>query len=67
MLYLAAVGMLLYDWRIVWPTMWRYRQEYIDHADEPEIANAALDQLNRYQSESATILFIRVAAPYWSG
>jgi hypothetical protein len=60
-LYLAAVGVLVYDWRVVWPAMWRFRQQYIDHADEPDVANPALDQLNRYQSESATILFIRVA------
>jgi hypothetical protein len=59
-LHLAAVALLIYDWRVVWPAMWRYRQEYIDHADEPDIANPALDQLNRYQGESANILLMRV-------
>ena len=34
------------------------RQEYIDHADEPEKANPALDELNKYQAESTRVLFI---------
>ena len=36
--------------------MWKYRQEYLDHADEPDIANPALDQFDRYQTESLMIL-----------
>jgi hypothetical protein len=55
-LYLAAVGLLVYDWRVVWPRMWKYRQEYIDHADEPDVANPALDQFDRYQAESTSVL-----------
>jgi hypothetical protein len=56
-LYLAAVGLLIYHWRVLWPRAWRVRQEYIDHADEPDVANPALDQLDRLQSESANVLF----------
>ncbi len=59
-LYLAAVALFIYNWRVVWPRMWHFRQEYIDHADEPDVANPALDQLNRLQSESAMILFFMV-------
>ncbi len=55
-LYLAAVVLLVYDWRVVWPRLWKFRQEYIDHADEPDVANPALDQFDRYQGESANIL-----------
>jgi hypothetical protein len=55
-LYLAATVFLIYDWRVVWPRMWKYRQEYLDHADEPELANPALDLFDRYQAESLTIL-----------
>ena len=40
-LYIAATVFLIYDWRVVWPRTWKYRQEYLDHADEPEIANPA--------------------------
>jgi hypothetical protein len=57
-LAVAATGLLLFDLRYVWPKVLRYRQEYLDHADEPEVANPALDQFDRYQSESLTILRI---------
>ena len=60
-LYIAAVVLLLYQWRVVWPRVWKARQEYLDHADEPEVANPALDRLERYQSETATVIAIRVA------
>jgi hypothetical protein len=55
-LYVAATGLLIYDWRIVWPRVQKYRQEYIDHADEPEVANPAKDQFDRYHHESVTVL-----------
>lgn len=55
-LYVAAVALLIYHWRVVWPRMWRYRQEYIDHADEPDIANPALDHFDRLQAESTNVL-----------
>jgi len=60
-LWVAALGLLVYDWRVAWPRMWRDRQEYIDHADEPDVANPALDRLNRGQSEAAMLLMFRVA------
>lgn len=55
-LYIAATIFLIYDWRVVWPRMWKYRQEYLDHADEPDVANPALDLFDKYQAESLTIL-----------
>jgi hypothetical protein len=60
-LYLAAVVLVIYDWRSVWPKVWRYRQQYIDHADEPEVANPAKDQFDRYHGESVRILSIVLA------
>ena len=60
-LYLAAVVLALYDWRLVWPKVWKFRQEYIDHADEPEVANPAKDHFDRYHGESVRILSIRLA------
>ena len=56
MMFVAATVFLIYDWRVVWPRMWRYRQEYLDHADEPDVANPALDLFDKYQTESLTIL-----------
>jgi hypothetical protein len=61
-LYLAAVGLLVYQWRVIWPRMWRARQEYIDHADEPDVANPALDEFDRLQGENATVLIMLLAA-----
>jgi hypothetical protein len=55
-LYLTAVALLIYDRRVVSPRMWRSRQEYIDNADNPDVANPALDLFDRYQNESETVL-----------
>ena len=60
-LYVASVALLIYQWRVVWPRMWLNRQEYIDHADEPDIANPALDRFERYQGELANVLILLLA------
>ena len=54
--YIGAVALLVYHWRMLWPRMWKVRQEYIDNADNPDVANAALEQLDRLQSESALVM-----------
>jgi hypothetical protein len=51
-LFLAAVGLLVYGWRMVWPRLASQRKHYIEHADDPEQADAARDQLVRLQRES---------------
>ena len=60
-LFVAAVALIVYDWRVVWPRITQHRQEYIDHADEPEVANPARAQFNRYQRESLVLLMAVVA------
>ena len=55
-LLLAAGGLALYDGWAVWPQLWRHRQEFIDHADEPEVANPAKDEFDRGQRRSVTLL-----------
>ena len=55
-MFVAAVGFAVYDWLVVWPRVTRFRQEYIDHADEPNIANPAKENFDRYQDESVTVL-----------
>jgi hypothetical protein len=55
-LFLAAVGVVIYDWRVLWPRIAKYRAEYIDHADEPDIANPAKDEFDREQRRSLTLL-----------
>ena len=53
---MGAAAVAVYDWRVVWPLVWKHRQEFIDHADEPEVANPAKDQFDRYQKESVLLL-----------
>lgn len=60
-LFMAAVVLLVYDRQFVWPRIMQHRQEYIDHADEPEVANPARAQFNRYQRESLIVLMSIVA------
>jgi hypothetical protein len=61
-LYFVAVVLLVYDWRVVFPRIYKYRQQYIDHADEPELANPAKEQFDRYHRESITILMLSLFA-----
>jgi len=55
-LFLGAVALSLYNWRVVWPKVWSERQAYIDHADEPDVANPAKDRFDKHQIESASVL-----------
>ena len=57
-LFIAAVAMVSYDRWFVWPKAWSARQEYIDHADEPEVANPAKDRFDQHHRESVRVLFI---------
>ena len=59
-MFIGAVGFVLFDWLLVWPRIRQYRDEYIEHADEPEIANPANDEFNRFQRESELLLRIRL-------
>jgi hypothetical protein len=59
-MFIGAVGFVLFDWLFVWPRIRQYRDEYIEHADEPEIANPANDEFNRFQRESELLLRIRL-------
>jgi len=38
--------------------MWAFRQQFLDHADEPETANPAKDQFDLYQKQSVMLLEI---------
>lgn len=55
-LYLAAVGLSVYDTRSLRPRVEEARRTYIDNADEPEIANPAKDRFDALHKESVTIL-----------
>jgi hypothetical protein len=57
-LLIGAGAVVVYDWRYIWPRMWRYRQEFLDNADEPDKANPAKDQFDHFQKESVTLLAV---------
>jgi hypothetical protein len=52
----AAAGVVLYDWRVVSPQIEAHRKEYIEHADEPEIANPAKEAFDREHRFSVMML-----------
>jgi hypothetical protein len=60
-MFIAALGLVLFDWRVVWPKLTLFRDQYIAHADEPDVANPANDEFNRYQRESELLLNFRLA------
>ncbi|MGE5611896.1 MAG: hypothetical protein ACM359_21800 [Bacillota bacterium] len=57
-LFVAAVVLVVYDRYVTWPKVWKYREEYIANADEPEVANPAKEQFDRYHRESMWLLFV---------
>jgi hypothetical protein len=52
----AAAAIVVFDRLAVRPQLFRYRQEYLDKADEPEIAKAARDNFDREHHRSETLL-----------
>jgi hypothetical protein len=55
-LYVAATGITLYDWRFMWPRIWRARQQFVEHADDPEIADPARERFHRMERQRITLL-----------
>ena len=60
-LFVAAVVLVLYNRYRVEPQVARHRQQYIDNADNPDVANPAKEQFDRYHRESVTVLMITLA------
>ena len=56
-LFLAATGTAFYDWQYVWPAVTKSRAEYVEHADEPDVANPALDRFDAAQRLSLHLLY----------
>lgn len=59
-MFVAALVFMFYDWRVVGPRIERYRREYLDHADEPEVANPAREQFDQYHRQSVLLLMIEL-------
>lgn len=60
LLLLAAIGLVLTQWLYLWPRIGRYRQEYLDNADNPEVANPAKDQFDRHHHDSVNVLLFQL-------
>ncbi len=60
-LYVGAVAIILYDWRVVSPQIRKNREDYIENADNPDLANPAKERFDHYHKESITLLTIQVA------
>jgi hypothetical protein len=55
-LYAAATVIVLYDWRLLWPKIWKEREQFIEYADDPEIANPARERFHRLERQRLTLL-----------
>jgi hypothetical protein len=60
-LFLGAAGVVAYDRLVVWPRLMKHRLAYIDHADEPEVANPARELFDVEQRRSMTLLMVLAA------
>jgi hypothetical protein len=71
LMFAGAAALVLIDRFALWPKIWKARQEYLDHADEPEIANPAKDQFDAEQRHSVmlmqTVLFLLLGMILFSG
>ena len=52
----AATALALFDRLAVRPRLFQYRQEYLDKADEPDIAKVARENFDREHHRSETLL-----------
>jgi hypothetical protein len=57
-----AGGMAVYAGRSLRPKASAARQEYVDHADEPDVANDALDRFERLGRDVVAVLMIELVA-----
>jgi hypothetical protein len=60
-LFIGSAGVMLYDWQFVWPKIRSNRQQYIEHADEPEVANPALDRFDHEQRKSLILVIVNLS------
>ena len=59
-LWLIALMILLYEWRIHHPHTWALRQQYLDNPDDPEVSGRAREQFDREQRHSEQLFQITV-------
>ncbi len=60
-LFLGAAAVVFFDWQFVWPKIRDSRNQYLEHADEPEVANPAKDRFDREQRKSLNLLAVVIS------
>jgi hypothetical protein len=60
-IYVVVAGIVVYDWWLLWPKISKAREEFIAHADDPEIANPARERLQRLDRQRVTLLTLQFA------
>jgi hypothetical protein len=56
-LFVIAKVIVIYDSWVLSPKIWRLREAFIENADDPDKANPALEEFNRYQQQNVNLLF----------
>lgn len=59
-LWLAALLIVLYQWRIHHPRTWSLRQQYLDNPDDPEVSGRAREQFDRAQHRTEQLFQLTV-------
>ncbi len=57
-MFVAAAGVMLWDRLVVWPRLLRHRQQYLDNADDPDVANPAKERFDEEHRRSVTLLSV---------
>lgn len=57
----VAAALVAFDRYVVFPRLAAHRQTYVDHADEPDVANPAKEKFDAEQRRSLTLLMFTVA------
>lgn len=55
-LYLFATAFMIYGRWVVWPKVLKHRTNYLEQADNPDIANAELDLFDRYSGQLYSVV-----------
>jgi hypothetical protein len=61
LLFMAAAATLAYDRRAVWPRVVAHRARFIEHADDPEIANPAKEAFDHDGRRTLNLLMAVIA------
>lgn len=57
-LFIAATGLVIYNWRVIWPRAASLRNEYLENADNLEAAETVRNQLARTERESEFVQLV---------